>query len=57
MREQDDERLVRSAVAGDDVAFAELVSRHKRRVFRLAARFTRMEHELDDLCQDIFLKI
>jgi RNA polymerase sigma-70 factor (ECF subfamily) len=26
-------------------------------VFRLAARFTRSEHELDDLCQEIFLKV
>ena len=26
-------------------------------MFRLAARFTRSEHELDDLCQEIFLKV
>jgi RNA polymerase sigma-70 factor, ECF subfamily len=55
--EDDDAPLVKSAVAGDDRAFAELVTRHKRRVFRLAARFTRSEHELDDLCQEIFLKV
>jgi RNA polymerase sigma-70 factor (ECF subfamily) len=53
----DETHLVKSAVAGDDRAFTELVTRHKRRVFRLAARFTRSEHELDDLCQEIFLKV
>jgi RNA polymerase sigma-70 factor, ECF subfamily len=55
--EEDDERLVKTAAAGDDRAFAELVTRYKRRVFRLASRFTRSEHELDDLCQEIFLKV
>ena len=55
--EDDDAELVKSAAGGDDRAFTELVARHKRRVFRLAARFTRSEHELDDLCQEIFLKV
>lgn len=55
--EDDDEQVVKCAVAGDAQAFAELVARHKHRVFRLAARFTRSDHELDDLCQDIFLKV
>ena len=53
----DDAHLVKTAAAGDERAFAELVTRYKRRVFRLAARFTRSEPELDDLCQDIFLKV
>ena len=53
----DDAHLAKTAAAGDDQAFTELVARYKRRVFRLASRFTRSEHELDDLCQDIFLKV
>ena len=57
MPEQNDERLVEAALAGDDQAFTTLVSRHKRRIFRLAARFTRSEHELDDLCQEVFIKV
>jgi len=57
MPERDDERLVEAALAGDDQAFATLVNRHKRRVFRLAGRFTRSEHELDDLCQEVFIKV
>jgi len=54
--EPSDESLVRAACAGDDGAFTRLVVRHKRRVFGLAARFTRGGHELDDICQDVFIK-
>ncbi len=53
----DDGPLIKSAIGGNDLAFAGLVTRYKRRVFRLAARFTRSEHELEDLCQEIFLKV
>ena len=51
-----DERLIQSTLAGDDEAFAELVRRHKRKVFGIAARFARNDHELDDICQEIFVK-
>jgi RNA polymerase sigma-70 factor (ECF subfamily) len=51
-----DERLIQSTLAGDEGAFAELVGRHKRRVFGIAARFARGEHEMDDLCQEVFVK-
>ena len=54
--ETTDERLIQSALAGDDEAFAELVRRHKRKVFGIAARFARDDHELDDICQEIFVK-
>ncbi|MBM3858312.1 MAG: sigma-70 family RNA polymerase sigma factor [Verrucomicrobia bacterium] len=54
--EPTDERLIQSTLAGDDEAFASLVARHKRRIFGIAARFTRSEAELDDLCQEIFIK-
>jgi RNA polymerase sigma-70 factor (ECF subfamily) len=55
--EHGDDHLVAATLAGDDQAFASLVSRYKRRVFRLAGRFTRSEHELDDLCQEVFIKV
>lgn len=51
-----DETLVAATLAGDDEAFAELVRRHKRRVFGTAARFARDGHQLDDLAQEIFLR-
>ena len=54
--EPTDERLIQSTLAGDDEAFAELVRRHKRKVFGIAARFARHDQELDDVCQEIFIR-
>lgn len=50
-----DERLVAAVLAGDDGAFAVLAARHKRQVLRIAARFSRTPHELEELGQEIFL--
>ena len=54
--EPTDERLIQSTLTGDDEAFAELVRRHKSRVFGIAGRFARNDHELDDICQDVFIR-
>ncbi len=54
--EPTDQRLIESTLAGDDEAFAALVARHKRKVFGIAARFARNDAELQDICQDIFVK-
>jgi len=51
-----DEALVTAALGGDDDAFAELVGRHKRRVFGTAARFARDNHQLDDIAQEVFVR-
>lgn len=51
-----DETLIRSTLAGDDDAFAELARRHKPKIFAMAARFARNDHELDDICQEIFIR-
>ncbi len=45
-----------ASIEGDDAAFAELVRRHKRRVFAAASRFARDDHQLDDLAQEIFIR-
>jgi RNA polymerase sigma-70 factor (ECF subfamily) len=52
----EDAALVRSAVGGDNEAFAELVSRHKGTVLRRAARFARNHADLEDLGQETFLR-
>ncbi len=52
-----DEHLIEAIVAGNDAAFVQLVRRYKRKVFGLAARFARDADDLDDICQDIFIKI
>ncbi len=52
-----DEELVAAARSGDDEAFSELVTRHKRRVLITAARFARDEHQMDDLAQEVFVRV
>ena len=52
-----DELLVTAALSGDDEAFSELVRRHKRKVFTIVARFMRNDMEIDDVCQEIFIKV
>ncbi|MGA2193097.1 MAG: RNA polymerase sigma factor [Nitrospirota bacterium] len=52
-----DERLVEAAISGDDDAFADIVSRYKRKVIRTASRFARDSGELDDLSQDVFIRV
>ena len=51
-----DEALVAASLDGDERAFADLVARHKRRVFATAARFARDDHQLDDICQEVFVR-
>jgi RNA polymerase sigma-70 factor (ECF subfamily) len=51
-----DDALVAATLAGDDDAFTEIVRRHKGRVFSTASRFARDAHQLEDLCQDVFLR-
>jgi RNA polymerase sigma-70 factor, ECF subfamily len=53
----DDGRLVRATLSGDDEAFSELVRRHKRKVFTIVSRFMRNDMEIDDVCQEIFIKV
>lgn len=55
--EASDDLLISSALKGDDGAFAQIVARYKRRVFRLAARFARDNDELEDICQETFIKV
>lgn len=51
-----DEDLIEATLKGDGEGFAALVHRYKRKVFHLAANFARDRFELDDVCQDVFLK-
>jgi RNA polymerase sigma-70 factor (ECF subfamily) len=57
INELTDERLIEAVRSGDDEAFAELVRRYKRKVLVTASRFVLDRYELDDLSQDIFMKV
>jgi RNA polymerase sigma-70 factor (ECF subfamily) len=52
-----DERIIEDVLAGRDGAFIQLVTRYKRKVFAMSARFARDRDDLDDICQDIFIKV
>ena len=54
--ESGDHALVRATLSGDEGAYAELIRRHKGRVFGTCSRFARDAHQLDDLCQEVFLR-
>lgn len=56
MTEPRDEELARSAAAGDDAAFAELVRRHAPRVRALCEATLGGPAEADDAAQEAFLK-
>lgn len=57
MQEREDGELVKQVLAGDDAAYAVLVGRYRVRVFSSASRYTRNHAELEDLTQDIFIRI
>jgi RNA polymerase sigma-70 factor (ECF subfamily) len=48
--------LVRAAKKGDDGAFAELVRRYDRNVFRIAQHITHHREDAEDVVQEAFLK-
>lgn len=53
----DDRPLVERAQRGDPDAFAELMRRHQRRVFSLIANLVRQPAEVEDIAQQVFLKV
>jgi len=52
----DDIALVAKAQAGDIAAFDQLVSKHERRVFRIAKNITNSQEDAEDVLQETFLK-
>lgn len=53
----DDSALVSRARAGDLAAFEALVTRHERRVYALAFRILRNEHDAEDVTQQTFVSV
>lgn len=52
----DESALVAQAKGGDQNAFAELVNRYERKIYRLAKNITRNDEDAEDVLQDAFLK-
>ena len=57
MTELDEGALIERCRAGDDAAFGELVDRYKHLVYGLIYRLTSDRSRVDDLAQDVFLKV
>jgi RNA polymerase sigma-70 factor (ECF subfamily) len=55
--EQDERALLDRCRAGDDAAFAELVDLHKNLVYGLVSRLVSDRSRVDDLAQEVFLKV
>lgn len=53
----DEHALIERCRSGDDAAFRELVDRYKDLVFGLIYRMIRDRSAVDDLAQDVFLKM
>src|SRR5678810_367778 len=51
------ETLIHECLAGDQVAWEQIVRLHRRKVFNVAYKFVGKHDEAEDLTQDIFLKI
>jgi RNA polymerase sigma-70 factor, ECF subfamily len=54
---EDDSRLVQQVLAGNDAAFEQLVHRHSRKVARIAGSYFSSRENVEDLVQDVFLKV
>ena len=54
---QTDKSLVERCLAGEDLAWDELVRTHTKRVYGLCYRFTNSSTEAQDLTQEVFLRI
>lgn len=52
-----DQELIAAVLAGSEAAFAQLVDRYRDRLFRLLGRYCRDPVEVEDLAQDVFLKV
>src|SRR6476660_2866821 len=53
----DMDALIERCLKGDQIAWDQIVKQHWRKVFNLAYKFVGGHDEVEDLTQDIFLKI
>jgi RNA polymerase sigma-70 factor (ECF subfamily) len=53
--ESDIATWISATLDGDDRAFTQLVRHFKERILRLASRFARNAHDLDEIAQDVFV--
>ena len=54
---EEERELVRMAQRGEEPAFEELVRRHQQRVFALVGGILRRQEDVEDIAQQVFLKV
>jgi RNA polymerase sigma-70 factor, ECF subfamily len=54
---QEERALVQRAQKGDERAFEQLVRQHQQRVFGLVARILHRQDDVEDIAQQVFLKV
>ncbi|MEY2982456.1 MAG: sigma-70 family RNA polymerase sigma factor [Planctomycetota bacterium] len=57
MPETSEAALIAAILAGSEAAFGELIDRYEGRIVRLLGRFTRDASEVEDLAQEVFIKV
>lgn len=55
--EKDEAQLIRDSIAGDQLAFAELVRRHRSFVLALVYRLCGDAAQAEDIAQDVFVRV
>jgi RNA polymerase sigma-70 factor (ECF subfamily) len=53
---EDDQILIKKALAGDESAYRFLLNRHKEAIYRLIVKIVRNQEEAQDLVQETFMK-
>ena len=53
----DDRTLVKNVMAGDMQAFRLLIHQHERLVAHMIGRIVKREEEVQELCQDVFMRV
>lgn len=54
--EPSEAELIEKVLQGDSASFEPLVQRYSSRVFYTARRYARLEHEVEDIAQEVWLK-
>jgi RNA polymerase sigma-70 factor (ECF subfamily) len=52
-----DESLVEAVRGGDDAAFEQIFERHRRRITRMVARFFKRPERVEEILQEVFIKV
>lgn len=54
--DKSDSELIKAVLAGDTASFEPLIKKYQPKVFSTARRYARLESEVEDIVQEVFLK-